>query len=407
MLARRLTNGRAGAAVEVNPAGTSASFAPVGAVSPFVRGRLMAMDATGGAAICYVVGMQQTIATLAPGKNSWVNHAAQSSCQDLAIDNRGDVVSISLSNNMITATRIVGGQVANDTFGANLMDEPALAVSPTGMAIVVARDTNFHVVGLENKNIAAGGTWSSLGRVDSNNVFDPGDSPEEPRPALDNNDNGIVIWHSNSMNDPKTAFALIRDGVPQTATFLSKEFLDSFPYPAIVAPGFPVAGFEQTDATNPAETDTTLFTFERGSASSPLTPFPGLAPTFLSTDVGLVGDGTGDLLLADNQGATPPGHLDAVLGDFTTPTIHPTLKPSQPRAGKAVTLNSGAADTFAQLTATEVTWKLPHGVKALHGTHGLEIRVRFAKPGRYKIKNTATDRNGNSTTATLTVKVKS
>jgi hypothetical protein len=193
VLARRLTNGKPGAGAQVNPAGTTALFAPVGVLSPFVRGRLMAMDASGGAAICYVVRMQQTIATLAPGKNSWVNHDAQSSCQDFAMDNSGDVVSISLSNNMITATRIVGGQVANDTFGANLMDEPALAVSPTGMAIVVARDTNFHVVGFENKNIAVGGTWSSLGRIDSNNVFDPGDSPEEPLPALDKN--GVSRHH--------------------------------------------------------------------------------------------------------------------------------------------------------------------------------------------------------------------
>jgi hypothetical protein len=223
---------------------------------------------------------------------------------------------VSLNGAAFSATRIVAGHVHNDTFGTNLMDEDSVAVSPSGLAIAIARDANFHVVGYELKNIAQTTPWQSLGRIDSNNVFDPGDSPEEPRAAIDRNGNGIVIWHSNSANDPKTAYAAIAHGQPQPAKFLSKEFLDSFPFPAIVRPGMPAASFEVADAGNAAESDTALFTFNGASPNPAKLLAPGMAPTNLSSAAGFVSDGVGDTLSLVYQGANPPQHLLAVLGHF-------------------------------------------------------------------------------------------
>lgn len=320
------------------------------------------------------------------------------------IDNHRDVLSVSLENKAFTATRIVGGHVKNDTFGANLMDEDAVAVSPTGLAIAVARDANFHVVGFEMHNISQSTPWQSLGLIDRNNVFDPGDSPEEPRVTLDKNGNGVVVWHSNNANDPKTAYAVITDGQPQPAKFLSKEFDDSFPYPTIIAPGMPAVSFELPDATNNAETDSTVFTFTAATPNSPLTVAPGMAPTRLESAAGFIGDGAGNMLILLNRGQTPPTHLVAVFGDFAPPTLDPSVSPRPVDANAVVTLHSGAADSFAQLKADEVKWTLPSGIAALDGRHGLKIAVRFRRPGRYTIQVKATDQAGNVATTRLTVK---
>jgi hypothetical protein len=313
LFGRRLHGGTAGPIEQISANGQNASFP---GELPFVRGRAVAENRAGAAAVCYPSGNQNEIATLAAGSNKWVNHAAASSCTDMAIDQRGDVISVSLNGPAFVATRIVAGQVHDDTFGSKLMDEESVALSPTGMAIAIARDQNFDVVGYELPDIAHTTPWQSLGRIDSNNVFDQGDSPEEPRAAIDRNGNGIVVWHSNSQNDAKTAYAAIVHGQPKPATFLSKEFVDSFPYAAIIRPGMPAVSFELTNRAIPTQSDNALFRFSGATPGPPALLAPGMAPTNLSSAAGFVSDGVGDTLSLLYQGANPPQHLIAVLGHF-------------------------------------------------------------------------------------------
>jgi hypothetical protein len=233
--------------------------------------------------------------------------------------------------------------------------------------------------------------------VDSDNVFDPGDSPEEPRATLDRHGDGVIVWHSNSMNDPKTAYNAIKNGQPGTATFLAKEATDSFPYATTIATGMPAVAFELPGV------QTGLFSFAAGMPSAPLTLAPGMAPTFLTSAAGFAGDGKGDVIVLLFQGQNPV-HTVAVLGGFGRPMLMPSA-PHKVHANKRVTLTSGATDAFADIRPNQVHWTLPRGVKSLGGTHGLKLRVRFARKGRYTIKLSATDLGGSSATATLHVKV--
>jgi hypothetical protein len=234
--------------------------------------------------------------------------------------------------------------------------------------------------------------------VDSDNVFDAGDSPEEPRATLDANGNGVIVWHSNSMNDPKTADSAIKTGQPQTATFLAKEAKDSFPYATTIAPGMPAVAFELPGV------QTGLVSFAAGMPRPSLTVAPGMAPTLLNSAAGLAGDGKGDLIVLLFQGQNPVRTV-AVLGDFSRPGLRPSA-PRKVRAKHRVLLLSGATDTFADPQANQVHWKLPRGVKALGPKRGLKLRVRFAHAGRYTIKVSVTDLGGNTSTAVLRVKVK-
>lgn len=398
LFGRRLENGAGSPVGQISASGENVDFESL--ISHFARGDKLVMDGAGAAAVCYVdqVSGNNIIATLAPRASHWVEHVAGNPCQDIGMDSRGDVLSVGILGNTFGATRIVGGQVKTDQIAANVMDEPSVAVSSSGLAIALARDTNFHVVGFRNGDISESSPWQSLGRIDSNTVFDPGDSPEEPRATLDGNGNGLIIWHSNSMNDPKTAFSVIKAGQPQTATFLSKEAVDSFPYATMLAPGDPVAGFEL------ALTGTTLFPFRAGLPESALTAAPGMAPTFLGSAAGLVSDGAGSLLVLLEQGQNPE-HVVAVLGDYARPVLQPRTSTRKPTTKHTVTLGSGATDTFAALTAADVKWTLPRSVKGLAGTHGLRLKVRFSHAGRYTIKVTATGPNGSQSAARLIVKV--
>jgi hypothetical protein len=398
LFGRRLNNGVAGPVKQISANGEDVQFEPL--IFHFLRGLKLAMDSAGAAAVCYhdAAAAKDIIATLAPGSSTWVEHVAGNVCSDMGMDDRGNVLSVGIAGNQFDATRVVGGQVKTDTISNNVMDEPSVGISPTGLAIALARDTNFHVVGFRKRDIAKDTPWESLGRIDSDTVFDNGDSPEEPRVTLDRNNNGLIIWHSNSMNDPKTAFAAVSAGQPMTATFLSKEGTDSFPYAATIAPGMPAAAFELPG------TNSAVLPFHHGTPNPPLTAAPGMAPTILGSAAGFVGDGAGNMLMLISQGQNPQ-HTVAVFGDFAPPTLRPSLSTHRPHAKKVVTLRSGATDTFANVEGNKVRWTLPTGVKPLAGTRGLKIRVRFARPGRYTIKLTATDAAGNSASAKLKVKV--
>ncbi len=397
LFGRRLQNGAGGPIEQISAIGENVAFEALNSHSS--RGNTLAMDASGAAAVCYSdqVSGHNIIATLAPGAGHWVEHVAGNPCQDIAMDSRGNILSVGISGAAFEATRIVGAQVKTEQIAANVMDEPSIAVSPSGLVIALARDTNFHVVGFHTADISQNTPWESLGRIDGDNVFDPGDSPEEPRATLDRKGNGVIIWHSNSMNDPKTAFNLIKAGQPQTATFLAKADVDSFPYATTLAAGVPVAGFELK------ATGTALFPFRAGVPGPALTAAPGMAPTFLGSAAGLVSDSAGSLLVLLEQGQNPE-HVVAVLGDYARPVLKPHTAAAKPKAGQTVTLVSGATDTFAAPVATEVKWTLPRGAKALAGTHGLRIKVRFNHAGRYTIKLVATDPGANQTTAKLVVK---
>ena len=397
LFGRRLANGAGGPVDRISAAGEDVRSDPLNAHG--ARGNGVVMDDAGAAAVCYrdAVSQKPMLATLAAGASQWVEHPVASDCLDLVIDARGDVVSVGTDGQKLFASKIVNGQSSTETIG-NAMDEPSVAISPSGLAIALVRDNNFHVVAFRKRDVTSNSPWESLGRVDSDTVFDNGDSPEEPRATLDANGNGVIVWHSNSMNDAKTAYNIIRTGQPATAKFLSKEATDSFPYATTIATGMPAVGFELPGG------KTGLFTFRAGVPSAPLTLAPAIAPTVLNSAAGLVGDGKGNLVVLLFAGQNPIRTV-AVFGDFGRPGLKPRA-PHKVHARKRVTLTSGATDTFADPRPNQVRWTLPRGVRALAGTHGLKLRVRFARKGRYTIRLTVTDLGGNTHTATLRVKVR-
>jgi len=164
--------------------------------------------------------------------------------------------------------------------------------------------------------------------------------------------------------------------------------------------GNPVAGYSSTDAT-------TAFVrfFRRGQPGSALPLASGLEPYFLPSSVGLSVDGAGDLLALVSRGANPL-RVSAVFADVAPPTLRPSASPRRPRAGQTVTLRSGALDAFATIRSRDVRWVAPRGV-SVHTLRGARIRVRFLRPGRYRISVNATDRAGNRTSRTLRVRVRS
>jgi hypothetical protein len=119
------------------------------------------MNDAGAAAVCYhdAAAQKSFIATLAPGASQWVEHPVASNCLDLVMDARGDVVSVGFNGTSFDASKIVNGQASTETISDS-------------------------------------------------------DSPEEPRATLDRHGDGVIVWHSNSMNDPKTAYNAIKNGQP-------------------------------------------------------------------------------------------------------------------------------------------------------------------------------------------------
>jgi hypothetical protein len=311
------------------------------------------MNDAGAAGVCYddAAAQKSFIATLAPGASQWVEHPVASNCLDLVMDARGDVVSVGFNGTSFDASKIVNGQASTETISDNVMDEPSVAISPSGLAIALVRDKNFHIVAFRKRDIISASPWESLGRVDSDNVFDPGDSPEEPRATVDSHGDGVIVWHSNSMNDPKTAYNPIKNGQPGTATFLAKEAMDSFPYATTIATGTPAVAFELPGV------QTGLFSFTAGMPRARLTLAPGMAPTLLNSAAGFTGDGQGDVIVLLFQGQNP-GHTVAVLSDFGRPILKPSA-PHKVHANKPVTLTGGATDAFADIQPNQVHWTLP------------------------------------------------
>ena len=398
LFGRRLNGGAAGPVTQISANGEDVKSDPFN--NHFLRGHALAMDDAGAAAVCYddAAANKSIIATLGPGANQWVEHQVGSNCFDLVMDSHGDVVTVGFKGTAFDAAKVINGQPSTEQLSNNAMDEASVAISPSGTAIALVRDKNFHIVAFGKRDIASATPWDSLGRVDSDNVFDNGDSPEEPRATLDSRGDGVIVWRSNNNNDPKTAYNSIRNGQPTTAKFLSKELMESFPFATTIATGMPAVAFELPGG------QTGLFSFHAGAPSAPLTLAPGMGPTSLGSAAGLVGDGNGDVISLLAHGQNPIRTL-AVFGDFS----RPALKPRSPRklhAKTRVTLTSGATDAFADIQPGQVHWFLPRGVKALAGTHGLKLRVRFVRKGRYTIKLSVTDLGGNTQTARLHVKVR-
>ena len=313
---RRVSGGAAGQVQQISATGEDVRVEALN--SHFSRGHGVVMNDAGAAAVCYhdAAAQKSFIATLAPGASQWVEHPVASNCLDLVMDARGDVVSVGFNGTSFDASKIVNGQASTETISDS-------------------------------------------------------DSPEEPRATLDRHGDGVIVWHSNSMNDPKTAYNAIKNGQPGTATFLAKEATDSFPYATRIATGMPAVAFELPGV------QTGLFSFAAGMPSAPLTLAPGMAPTFLTSAAGFAGDGKGDVIVLLFQGQNPV-HTVAVLGGFGRPMLMPSA-PHKVHANKRVTLTSGATDAFADIRPNQVHWTLPRGVKSLGGTHGLKLRVRFAQ----------------------------
>ncbi len=146
LFGRRVSGGAAGQVQQISATGEDVRVEALN--SHFSRGHGVVMNDAGAAAVCYddAAAQKSFIATLAPGASQWVEHPVASNCLDLVMDARGDVVSVGFNGTSFDASKIVNGQASTETISDNVMDEPSVAISPSGLAIALVRDKNFHIV---------------------------------------------------------------------------------------------------------------------------------------------------------------------------------------------------------------------------------------------------------------------
>ena len=393
---RRLSGKRLGAVRQISATGDDARFANL--MFPFDRGHALAMNDRGEAVLCYTTADKSFVATLAPGGDAWVSRELPTGCESPGIDSRGDLAVLGVdANNALVASRIVGGQLRSEVIEPKVMDQTFLAVGAGGTALALGRDKDFHVFAYRKADIAQDGAWESVGPLEAGLIQANADA-EDPFAALDARGNGIAVFRDNSMNDPQGYYRIVKGGRPGAGAVLDKSA--SRIRVAVDGQGNPVVGYSAADATSAF-----VHLFRHGQPGPALPLAPGLEPYFLPSSVGLSVDRAGDVLALVTQGDNPVG-LRAVLGDFAPPALRPSASPRRPRAGQRVTLRSNASDAFAAVRSGDVRWGIPPSVSA-RSLRGTTIRVRFPRPGRYRITVIATDRAGNRTSRTLRVGVRS
>jgi hypothetical protein len=204
IFARRLTDGDIGDEASITPTGASGKL-PQLTLGVHHR-RVLAENDAGVAALCYIdpATNDAYAAVAAAGSNTWTRYGPlmSTTCEDIGVDARGDVIVIGEDANMRAATnRIIGGVLHSEEIDPDAMDEESLALSSNGAALVFARTTtgtDFAGSAWLLPDIAVGGPWQSLGAIDGS-VRQPGDNTEYVRGALAANGQGIVTFR---VNDP-------------------------------------------------------------------------------------------------------------------------------------------------------------------------------------------------------------
>src|SRR5919198_3464003 len=227
LFGRRLSDGQLGPALQISADGQSVSLLKVHRV------RQAAENDAGVAAVCYVDSLGAAFAAvLTPSGTSWTRFGPlkSKSCDDIAVDAAGDVIVLGEdADNHPSTDRIVGGTLQpGEEVDSTGKDEPSLAVFGSS-ALVLARidavSGGFAAAAWKLNDIAAGGSWQSLGSID-NGVLDATGNVEFARAAVAPNGKGIVTFRvghpgtqtSSDYYEPFDASAATPIGQPQQLT---------------------------------------------------------------------------------------------------------------------------------------------------------------------------------------------
>lgn len=201
LYARRLTGGRIGDEAMLTAAGESGNLPQI-QLGVHHR-RVLAENDAGAAALCYTdPHTDVAYAAVSTAGDAWTRYGPLMSrtCDDIGVDARGDVIIIGEDAHLrAAADRIVDGALHSEEIDPDAMDEESLALAANGAVLVFARTTtgnDFSGSAWLLGDIAAGGSWKSLGAVD-NGARSPGENTEYVRGALAPNGKGILTFRVN------------------------------------------------------------------------------------------------------------------------------------------------------------------------------------------------------------------
>lgn len=362
---------------------------------PFDRNHSIAMNEEGAAVLCYrdvadPMNPKFFAAILELGAPFWQLHEVPKGCVDPGIDSRGNVAVLGQEANTIVITRIVRGELDEDPTEDNAMDQWTLEVSPGGQASVQGRTGDFNVDVHYKPDIAVDGDWQETANAEEG-VIQADANAEDPFAALDSQGDGVLLFRDNKMNGEQGYYRSIVGGVIGAGGTLSASM--SRQRSAVDETGHPLVAYQDEDAGRAV-----FHRFEAGVPEPALPLGPELDPNTGPNILGVSSNAGGDFVALVNEGGT----LQAVIGDYVAPSLRPR-RSSNPRVGRRVRLRSGAEDA---LGLSQVSWKLPRGVKGKRRRTGASIDVRFKRKGRYSVTVTAADRAGNRTTQALRFRVR-
>ncbi len=412
---RRLSNGQAGAPVEISAATQTAQIPP-----PFVglhHRRVLAVNEAGAAVVCYTDNSVPELwaAVLPAGGSAWtrVGPLTNTICEDVGIDARGNAIVIGTNTGgHPTADRIVNGTLHSEEIDATGKDEPSVAVTTAGLALAFARvdvGASFGAAAYRKRDIAQDGAWESLGRVDMGALGATNENTEFPRAALTSAGKGIVTFRVNNTatNTARIHFDTVDAGAatPFSApTKLADVPVGKDAIPVVGPGGQPVVGYV---GTGPDGKELSYLRVFSGAVPGPPLPLdPGTGQDVnLFTVPSFVADTPGNFLALIRQ-AGAAGRVAASFGDYLPPSLAATATPAKVPLGQPVAFAGTAVDSFAAVPAGSIVWTFAAGsVKEPPALTGANVSARFVRPGANQVTVVATDRGGNRAQQTVTVTV--
>jgi hypothetical protein len=408
LFGRRLSSGQLGPVLQISADPQNVSLLKVH------RLRQVAENDAGVAAVCYVdnAAGQLWAAVLGPSAASWSRFGPLTStdCADIAVDAAGDVIVLGQnSSNIATTDRIVGAKLQpGEQVDPIAKDEPSLAVwgnSALVLARVALNGGPFTADAWKLDDIAAGGSYHSLGHIDNGLVDPSGTSNVEfAKAAVASNGKGLITFRlgnpgtqtSSDYYETFDAGSATPLGQPQK---LAGEGKLADVTPAVDASGNGLATWSDQNGTSPEQH---IRSFATGAPAQDVV----LAGSELNATTSFEADSAGDFLAVVERGSSPV-RVAASFADYVKPTLSPSSSTRTPVVPTPVELHSGAADTFAALPQSAVHWHFPAGsILGSLDLTGLDVSVSPATVGPVKVRLTATDRGGNTATGRLVLTFK-
>ncbi len=406
LFGRRLAGGQLGPALQISAQAQNVTLLKVH------RLRQVAENDAGVAAVCYVdnAAGQLWAAILGTTATSWARFGPLTStdCADIAVDAAGDVIVLGQDNSKVATTdRIVGGTLQpGEQIGATAKDEPSLAVWDNSALVLARVELNggpFTAGAWKLNDIAAGGSYQSLGNIDQGLVDPNGNvNVEFAKAAVAANSKGLITFRlGNPVTQTSSDYYETFDagtgtplGQPQK---LAGESKLADVTPAVDASGNGLATWSDQNGTSPEQH---IRSFATGAPAQDVI----LAGSELNATTSFGADAAGDFLAAVERGSSPV-RVAAFFADYVKPTLTPSSSTQTPVVPRPIELHSGAADSFAALPPSAVHWHFPAGsILGSLDLTGLDVNVMPATVGRVTVRLTATDNGRNTATGRLVLK---